>query len=66
MLKIFKEYEADTSLLDDFNFYDEREKSLQEKKAKQRASLTGAAPLATDPINQLSNELADALNLEGS
>ncbi|XP_027175789.1 YTH domain-containing protein ECT3 [Coffea eugenioides] len=67
MLKIFKDYEADTSLLDDFTFYDEREKALLEKKAKQRASVTGNSTIAlADPINQLSDNLADTLNLDGS
>ncbi|KAL3535012.1 hypothetical protein ACH5RR_003473 [Cinchona calisaya] len=67
MLKIFKDYEADTSLIDDFTFYDEREKALLDKKAKQRASLTGNASVdLADPINQLSDNLADTLNLDGS
>ncbi|CAI9099002.1 OLC1v1035746C1 [Oldenlandia corymbosa var. corymbosa] len=68
MLKIFKEYEADTSLLDDFKFYDDREKSMLEKKAKQKTSSVGTPPVsaAADPINQLSDNLADTLNLEGS
>lgn len=67
MLKIFKNHDADTSLLDDFNFYDEREKTLLERKAKHRASTTGNTPagLATESINQLSDNLADTLRLDG-
>ncbi|KAI3447276.1 hypothetical protein Pfo_003941 [Paulownia fortunei] len=67
ILKIFKSHDAETSLLDDFNFYDEREKSLMERKAKQRASTTGntTATVATESINQLSGNLADTLHLDG-
>lgn len=67
MLKIFKNHDADTSLVDDFTFYDEREKALLERKAKHRASSTGttAAVLANESINQLSNNLADSLHLDG-
>lgn len=64
MLKIFKNHDADTSLLDDFNFYDEREKTLLERKAKHRAGNT-AAGLPTESINQLSDTLADTLRLDG-
>ncbi|PIN02884.1 putative high-glucose-regulated protein [Handroanthus impetiginosus] len=65
MLKIFKNHDADTSLLDDFNFYDEREKTLVERKAKHRASSTGntTATLTTESINQLSDSLTDTLRL---
>ncbi|PIN13942.1 putative high-glucose-regulated protein [Handroanthus impetiginosus] len=67
MLKIFKGHDAETSLLDDFDFYDEREKSLMERKAKQRSNTTGnpTAALAKDSIDQLSGNLADALRLDG-
>lgn len=34
MLKIFKSYSAKTSLLDDFTFYENQEKSLSGKKNK--------------------------------
>ncbi|VAI74877.1 unnamed protein product [Triticum turgidum subsp. durum] len=34
MLKIFKDHEEDASILDDFNFYEEREKALLENKAR--------------------------------
>ncbi|KAG6428513.1 hypothetical protein SASPL_112765 [Salvia splendens] len=67
MLTIFKNHDAETSLLDDFNFYDEREKALLDRKAKQRATPAGntSAALATDSINQLSDNLADTLQLDG-
>ncbi|CAA3021849.1 uncharacterized protein LOC111372679 isoform X2 [Olea europaea var. sylvestris] len=67
MLKIFKNHNAGTSLLDDFTYYDEREKSLLERKVKQQATSSGntAAPLpAADSINQLSDNLADTLRLD--
>lgn len=68
ILKIFKNYEAETSILDDFTFYNEREKALLERKAKHRAISTGktAPALAADPINQLADSLAETLHLEGS
>lgn len=34
VLKIFKDHVCKTSLLDDFDFYDNREKMMQERKAK--------------------------------
>ncbi|XP_077245403.1 YTH domain-containing protein ECT4-like [Tasmannia lanceolata] len=36
MLKIFKEHTSKTSILDDFSFYEGRQKTMQEKKAKQQ------------------------------
>lgn len=60
MLKIFKEHEADTSMLDDFVYYDEKERSLQEKRAKQ--SSPGKIPDAS--ITQLSENLAGTLHLK--
>ena len=39
MLKIFKNYETDLSILDDFDFYEDRQKAMQERKARQQASL---------------------------
>ncbi|XP_073033927.1 YTH domain-containing protein ECT4-like isoform X1 [Primulina eburnea] len=68
MIKIFKNYDAETSLLDDFNFYDEREKFLLERKAKQRAISTGNTSTSLSPelINQLSDNLADSLHLDGA
>ncbi|XP_031399392.1 YTH domain-containing protein ECT2 isoform X3 [Punica granatum] len=36
MIKIFKEHSSKTCLLDDFEFYENRQKAIQEKKAKQQ------------------------------
>lgn len=36
MLKIFKEHASKTSILDDFGFYENRQKLMQEKRAKQQ------------------------------
>ncbi|CAL5185532.1 unnamed protein product [Lathyrus oleraceus] len=36
ILKIFKEYSSKTCILDDFGFYEAREKTTQEKKAKEQ------------------------------
>ncbi|KAK3006418.1 hypothetical protein RJ639_016684, partial [Escallonia herrerae] len=68
MLKIFKDHDADMSILDDFIFYNEREKALQEKKARQQVTATNNASvvLADANINQLSDNLAGTLQLEDS
>ena len=39
MLNIFKNYGTDTSILDDFDYYEERQKAMQERKARQQAGL---------------------------
>ncbi|CAN6196989.1 unnamed protein product [Urochloa humidicola] len=39
VLKIFKDHVCKTSILNDFGFYDNREKMMQERKAKQQQSL---------------------------
>lgn len=36
LLKIFKEYSSKQCILDDFDFYEDRQKRIQEKKAKQQ------------------------------
>jgi len=36
LLKIFKEYSSKTCILDDFGFYEGRQKTILEKKAKQQ------------------------------
>ncbi|KAJ0984126.1 hypothetical protein J5N97_002482 [Dioscorea zingiberensis] len=80
MLNLFKEYESEMSILDDFDFYEEREKAMQERKAKQQQSNpTGAAvaiamedthrlpaSISGEYINQMSKSFAQAVRLEGS
>ncbi|KAJ1429262.1 YTH domain [Sesbania bispinosa] len=39
MLTIFKNYETDLSILDDFDFYEDRQKAMQERKARQQSSV---------------------------
>ncbi|KAL2462436.1 evolutionarily conserved C-terminal region 5 [Forsythia ovata] len=39
MLNIFKKYETDVSILDDFDFYEDRQKAMQERKAREQANL---------------------------
>lgn len=63
MLKIFKKHDADTSILDDFNFYDEREKSLQEKRTKEQVFSTKNT-IDDASINHLSDRVANSLQLE--
>lgn len=36
MIKIFKEHSSKQCILDDFEFYEDRQKRIQEKKAKQQ------------------------------
>ena len=36
MLKIFKEHVSKTSILDDFAFYESRQKLMQDKRVKQQ------------------------------
>ncbi|PON36283.1 YTH domain containing protein [Parasponia andersonii] len=68
MLKIFKDHDARTSILDDFYFYDDREKISRERKARQQAcSTSDAADSFTDSfVNEMSGTFSQALNLKES
>ncbi|KAF7843103.1 YTH domain-containing protein ECT4 isoform X1 [Senna tora] len=43
ILTIFKNYETEMSILDDFDFYEDRQKAMQDRKARQQASLMAIA-----------------------
>ncbi|KAF8775656.1 hypothetical protein HU200_004435 [Digitaria exilis] len=64
MLKIFKEHVSKTSILDDFVFYENRQKLMQEKRAKQQ-SLQGQASTGTvvtigvDPSQEKDKDVTD-------
>ncbi|KAJ4830796.1 hypothetical protein Tsubulata_016932 [Turnera subulata] len=67
MLKIFKHHDAQTSILDDFEFYDQRETTLKEKRTKQQPKLTTDAPgmLVDGTMNQIADSFVQALKLDG-
>ncbi|XP_018491540.1 YTH domain-containing protein ECT3 isoform X2 [Raphanus sativus] len=76
MLKIFKSYDAETSILDDFEFYEEREKIIQERKARRQPSLlptgvvesedkpSSVSALQTDLIKNMSKSFAQVVRLD--
>ncbi|KAG2691228.1 hypothetical protein I3843_08G000500 [Carya illinoinensis] len=67
MLKIFKDYNAQTSILDDFDFYDERERTFTEKKAKQACSTADVPDSVVDEsVKEISDSLGQARKLEVS
>ncbi|KAF6993191.1 hypothetical protein CFC21_010118 [Triticum aestivum] len=49
MLKIFKDHEDDVSILDDFDFYEEREKALLENKARLHQQQQISSSCVADP-----------------
>ncbi|GMI87676.1 evolutionarily conserved C-terminal region 5 [Hibiscus trionum] len=70
MINIFKSYESHSSILDDFHFYEERQKAMQERKARQLATLVASddAPdlvkLPNDFVKKMSKSFAEALLLD--
>jgi hypothetical protein len=77
MLNIFKNYETDMSIIDDFDFYEDRQKAMQERKARQQASLMAvgvvgesehrnAVTLPTDIIKQMTKSFAQVVCLDES
>lgn len=63
LLKIFNDYDARISIVDDFEFYDDRERSLKERKARQQACATTDASdsLALDTVS-----FDQAMEMKGS
>ncbi|GAV78065.1 YTH domain-containing protein [Cephalotus follicularis] len=74
-LNIFKNYETDMSILDDFDFYEDRQKVMQERKARQQASLMAVGvvgenehrnvvTLSNEFIKKMSKSLAQVVRLD--
>ncbi|XP_065881661.1 YTH domain-containing protein ECT1-like [Euphorbia lathyris] len=65
MLKIFKDHVAHTSILDDFDFYNQRERALKERRARQQPNPSADASISvTDgTMNQISSNFAEKLQL---
>ncbi|CAL5000604.1 unnamed protein product [Urochloa decumbens] len=72
MLKIFKNHDDDASILDDFDFYEEREKALQENKARlhqqhipSSIAVEPKKPLTvpTDLVGHITKSFAQAVRL---
>lgn len=66
MLNIFKNYERYSSILDDFHFYEQRQKAMQERKAGQQASRVAPPSLAVggekqNPVS-LSNDFMKTMS----
>ncbi|KAH7570506.1 hypothetical protein JRO89_XS05G0121600 [Xanthoceras sorbifolium] len=76
MLKIFKNYEVHSSILDDFYFYEHRQRAMQERKARPRQQGNPVAPpvvvvseqqnpisLSNDFVKKMSKSFAEAVSL---
>lgn len=69
MLAIFKNHEAETSILEDFDFYEQREKAMLDdrQQQKQQCSETGKQVQASAPVDivtGISDAFAQAVQLE--
>ncbi|MQM04461.1 hypothetical protein Taro_037262 [Colocasia esculenta] len=71
MLNILKNHEAERSILDDFDFYESRQKAMQERRARQQqqqpvmdGELHNPAPLPRGLITQMSKTFAQAVQLD--
>lgn len=54
MIKIFKDHTSKQCILDDFEFYEDRQKRIQDKKAKQQLFLKQVNILMNKMLKQLS------------
>ncbi|KAI9087277.1 hypothetical protein K1719_030747 [Acacia pycnantha] len=76
MLTIFKNYEAEMSILDDFDYYEDRQKIMQERKARLQAGLmpmpvvegerksSAPANINGDFVKQMSKSFVQVVRLE--
>ncbi|CAD6243668.1 unnamed protein product [Miscanthus lutarioriparius] len=65
MLTIFKSHEAETTILEDFDFYEQREKALQENRRQQQPASTDPQKLldtkAKGPVADISDAFSKAV-----
>lgn len=59
MLTIFKNYETDVSILDDFDFYEDRQKAMQERKARQQSSMVATGLVGENEHRSSANTTGD-------
>ncbi|KAI0491740.1 hypothetical protein KFK09_026000 [Dendrobium nobile] len=70
MLSIFKKHDFDVSILDDFGFYEDRQKSMQERKARQQRQLSPSSDAVDGRqspgslISQISKSFGQVVRLE--
>lgn len=67
MLTIFKNHEAETTILEDFEFYEQREKALQENRRQQQPAVTEPqkpADTKAGLIDHMSDTFAQAVQLK--
>jgi len=68
MLTIFKNHEAETTIVEDFDFYEQREKALQENRRQQQPATTYPQKLADTnaqgPVADISDAFAKAVQLK--
>lgn len=69
MLAIFKNHEAETTILEDFDFYEQREKAMLDDKQQQKLQCSDAGMLAqtssrVDLVAHISDAFAQAVKLE--
>ncbi|KAG8086976.1 hypothetical protein GUJ93_ZPchr0010g10069 [Zizania palustris] len=61
MLTIFKNHESETTIIADFNFYEQREKALQEnRRQKQPAGTEPQKPAENKALGELTAHISDA------
>lgn len=77
MLNIFKNYGSHSSILDDFYFYEERQKAMQERKSRQQPTHAESpehvlieshnpVSLPNDSVKKLTKSFAEAVLLSGN